>query len=100
MEGVFHSGDTTAYFAILFRRRSQQCSIGSFAFGDGCSIVQRLRRFTTVRISDAGECRICIDRAGDGTVRGFLCEACSAGLRALGWDVERLWAAVGYLDRA
>jgi len=40
-----------------------------------------------------------IDRAGDGTVRGFLCEACSAGLRAFGRGVDRLRAAVGYLQR-
>jgi len=40
-----------------------------------------------------------IDRAGDGTVRGFLCEACAAGVRAFGGDAERLQAAVGYLAR-
>lgn len=62
---------------ILFRRRSQQCSIGSFTFGVGCSIGQRLRLCTTVRISDAGECRSASTAAGTGPFAG----SCARGAR-------------------
>lgn len=43
--------------------------------------------------------RFCVDRAEDGTVRGFVCRACQTGLRGFGRDVERLQRAMEYLER-
>jgi len=40
-----------------------------------------------------------IDRAADGRVRGLLCPRCKVGVSTFQDDVERLRAAVGYLDK-
>ena len=40
-----------------------------------------------------------IDRSSDGTVRGLLCPRCKIALSTFQDDVDRLRAAVGYLER-
>jgi Recombination endonuclease VII len=42
--------------------------------------------------------RFCVDRAGDGRVRGFLCAGCHRGLRGFGRDVDRLLRAADYVS--
>lgn len=43
--------------------------------------------------------RFCVDRADDGSVRGFLCAGCRAGVRGFGSDVDHLRRAIDYLRR-
>jgi hypothetical protein len=40
-----------------------------------------------------------IDRAPDGSVRGLLCPRCRVGLSTFRDDVDRLRAAVGYVEQ-
>lgn len=80
-------GITEEEFGRIMQAQGGGCAICGVRLAAGDSGKGPSGTFPSIRI----------DRTSDGRIRGFLCEGCSAGLRDLDADVDRLRAAVAYL---
>lgn len=70
-------------YDILFAEQKGRCAI--------C--------FSTILDSDSKDKRLCIDHDHEtGEVRGLLCRKCNLGLANFKDDIDRLYAAIDYLD--